>query len=250
MARRNQPYLPLYVHDFLVDEKLCECSAESTGVYIRLMCLMHKSEEYGTILLKQNDKQNDKQILNFACKLARHMPYQIDVIERSLSDLLENGVIQLNGDKLMQKRMIKDNYVSSVRASAGKKGGDNTRFAKARVIAKHIANTENENENKPVIIPKKKEVTGEKETKKFIPPTVEEISAYCKFRKNSVDPQKFFDYFDTSGWIDSEGKPVRSWKQKVITWEGGRASKPGSFTSSKNENPFFAEAARLRGESQ
>lgn len=63
---------------------------------------------------------------------------------------------------------------------------------------------------------------GEKSTKKlkrFIPPTLEEIRSYCRERKNNVDPQRFFDYFDTSGWIDSEGKPVRSWKQKIITWE-------------------------------
>ena len=86
MSRREQPYLPLYVMDFLTDEKLVECSAESTGVYIRLMCLMHKSEQYGAILLKQKDKQTGKQIYDFACKLMRQMPYDIETIERSLTE--------------------------------------------------------------------------------------------------------------------------------------------------------------------
>lgn len=58
MALRDQPYLPLYVNDFLSDEKLNNCSAESTGVYIRLMCLMHKSNEYGVISL--SDRQIEK----------------------------------------------------------------------------------------------------------------------------------------------------------------------------------------------
>ena len=44
MALRDQPYIPLYVQDFMTDEKLSECSAESTGVYIRVMCIMHKSQ--------------------------------------------------------------------------------------------------------------------------------------------------------------------------------------------------------------
>ena len=57
MALRDQPYLPLYVQDFLTDEKLIECSASATGVYIRVMCIMHKSDPYGMILLKQKDKQ-------------------------------------------------------------------------------------------------------------------------------------------------------------------------------------------------
>ena len=69
MALRDQPFLPLYIQDFMTDEKQAECSAESTGVYIRLMCLLHKSDTYGKIQIKakfkQNDKQNDKQILNF-----------------------------------------------------------------------------------------------------------------------------------------------------------------------------------------
>jgi hypothetical protein len=58
-----------------------------------------------------------------------------------------------------------------------------------------------------------------KERKKFIPPTLEEIQTYCKSRNNNVDPQKFFDYFNESGWIDSKGNSVKNWKQKIITWE-------------------------------
>ena len=64
MALKDQPYLPLYVDDFLSDEKLSLCSAESTGVYIRLMCLMHKSDEYGAVLLKQKFKQNESKIIS------------------------------------------------------------------------------------------------------------------------------------------------------------------------------------------
>jgi hypothetical protein len=56
----------------------------------------------------------------------------------------------------------------------------------------------------------------------FQKPTLEEISVYCSERKNKIDPKKFFDYFEASNWIDSKGDPVLNWKQKIITWEGGR----------------------------
>jgi hypothetical protein len=62
-------------------------------------------------------------------------------------------------------------------------------------------------------------------SKKFTPPAFEEIQAYCIERKNNIDPQKFFDYFTESGWVDSKGDSVRNWKQKIITWEGGSRSK-------------------------
>lgn len=150
MALRDQPYLPLYVQDFLTDEKLAECSAQSTGVYIRLMCLMHKSSQYGCILLKQKDKQNDSKIQNFACKLARQMPYTVDVIAAALEELLEEEVIQIEGDVLSQKRMVKDAKLSDTRSASGKRAKKSSKksvqedFAGDFATAKSQANTENE----------------------------------------------------------------------------------------------------------
>lgn len=131
MALRDNPYLPLYVQDFLTDEKLNECSAESTGVYIRLMCLMHKSDQYGRILLKQKykqmAKQNGKQISNFALQFAfqlvRQMPYDVETISRALEELMENGVVSIEDDVLFQKRMVRDSELSEKRSAAGSKGG-------------------------------------------------------------------------------------------------------------------------------
>ena len=148
MALRDQPYLPLYVQDFLTDEKLMECSASATGIYIRIMCIMHKSEPYGTILLKQKDKQTFKQEENFALKLAKFLPYTTEEIIAGITELIEAGVLQNSGDELTQKRMIRDNEISNIRADAGKKGGLKTqKFAKAKVKA----NTEDEDETDIII---------------------------------------------------------------------------------------------------
>lgn len=155
MARRDQPYLPLYVQDFLTDEKLIECSAESTGVYIRLLCIMHKSQEYGKILLRQKDRQTERQISNFAAKLAKQMPYDIAIISRSLEELVAEGVLTIDGDTLFQKRMVKDGELSDKRSFSGRKGAESTNgrnhenpaFAAAKRPAKVSANSENENDN-------------------------------------------------------------------------------------------------------
>jgi hypothetical protein len=76
------------------------------------------------------------------------------------------------------------------------------------------SNTYNNTSNKP----SKKDI--EPKRKRFVPPTLEEVRAYCLERKNNVDPQKFYDYFNANDWYDSKGNRVKSWKQKVITWEG------------------------------
>jgi len=147
MALRDQPYLPLYVQDFLTDEKLMECSALATGIYIRLLCIMHKSDEYGVILLRQKDKQSECQRKNFALKLVKYMPYDFGIISVGLEELINEEILKIDGDKLIQKRMVRDNEISIIRAKSGSKGG----FAKSKNIAKDIAkseaNNENENEN-------------------------------------------------------------------------------------------------------
>lgn len=147
MALRNQPYLPLYVQDFMTDEKLAECSAQTTGVYIRIMCIMHKSDEYGTISLKQKHKQTSEQIKNFALLLLKHLPYEFDTVYASLVELIDEGVLVLDGDKLIQKRMVKDADISNKRSITGKLGGEKSlgkgnNFAQAKLQA----NTESEYE--------------------------------------------------------------------------------------------------------
>jgi len=59
-----------------------------------------------------------------------------------------------------------------------------------------------------------------KGTKAFVPPTLDEVAAYCRERNSSVDPKRFYDYFTAGKWVDGKGQPVRNWKQKLITWEG------------------------------
>lgn len=147
MALRNQPYIPLYVQDFLTDEKLNECSAESTGVYIKLMCVMHKSDEYGVILLKPKDKQTLEPLQNFALKLVKHLSFSPDIIKKALIELLSENVLKLDGDKLQQGRMIRDNKISELRAKSGSSGGKKTQSVKAKLEAKPEANTEDESED-------------------------------------------------------------------------------------------------------
>jgi len=123
MALRDQPYLPLYVQDYLTDEKLNMCSAAAQGVFIKIMCLMHKSEEYGTIELKAKFKQNKSKIDDFSNLLCRLIPFDKDTIESALIELVSEKVLQIDGDTLFQKRMKKDGEISYKRSISGVMGG-------------------------------------------------------------------------------------------------------------------------------
>ena len=145
MALRDQPYIPLYVDDYLTDEKLNMCSASTQGVYIKILCILHKQTEYGKLLLKQKEKQDLNICLNFASKFAKILPFTVDVILPAIEELIEEEILIVDGDCIYQKRMVKDNYLSLIKAKNGSKGGiktqeKNKEFAKA----KNEANTVNE----------------------------------------------------------------------------------------------------------
>lgn len=64
-----------------------------------------------------------------------------------------------------------------------------------------------------------KEVKNSMVKNKFSPPTLEEVKAYCSERNNSVDAERFFDYYSANGWVQGKGKPIKDWKACVRTWE-------------------------------
>lgn len=57
-----------------------------------------------------------------------------------------------------------------------------------------------------------------KERTRFTPPTVEEVKAYCKERKNSVDAETFVDFYASKGWKVGN-TPMKDWQSAVRTWE-------------------------------
>jgi len=57
-----------------------------------------------------------------------------------------------------------------------------------------------------------------KKTHKFQKPSVEEVRAYCKERKNNVDADTFIDFYESKGWKVGN-QSMKDWKAAVRTWE-------------------------------
>lgn len=54
---------------------------------------------------------------------------------------------------------------------------------------------------------------------RFVPPTVEEVRAYCRQKGYHVDPEAFVNFYAANGWKQGKGKPIVDWKACVATWE-------------------------------
>lgn len=127
--------------------------------------------------------------------------------------------------------------VSSARAEAGRKGG----LAKAQAKAKQ---TPKQKHSKGRLKVEGRRLKSTNQKKVFAPPTLEEVVAYAEGRSSAVDPRKFFEFFTAEEpyWHDSNGKPVRSWKRKFLTWERYADSQPVSAHGRKlSANELAAE---------
>lgn len=65
---------------------------------------------------------------------------------------------------------------------------------------------ENKNKNKK-----------ENKNNKFIPPTIAEVSSYCKESGYSVDAQRFVDFYSSKGWMVGKNK-MKDWRAAVRGW--------------------------------
>lgn len=67
---------------------------------------------------------------------------------------------------------------------------------------------------------------------RFVPPTLDEVKKYCAERNNTVDAEKWFDFYESKGWMIGKNK-MKDWKSAVRTWE--RSSNSNGFRSTEDE---------------
>lgn len=115
-----------------------------------------------------------------------------------------------------------------------------------------LLNFRSENENEPSYYRLTKSINKERDNARaceanrsddFVPPTVEEVRAYCEERKNGIKAERFVSYYECRLWMLSKDVPVTDWKATVRAWESNgldtpKEEKPSSF----DEDDFWNAA--------
>ena len=78
----------------------------------------------------------------------------------------------------------------------------------------------------------------------FTPPNIQDVRAYCKERGNKVDPENFWDFYQSKNWMIGKNK-MKYWKAAVRTWERSE-SKKGRMSARQQEswNKWHPECER------
>lgn len=77
----------------------------------------------------------------------------------------------------------------------------------------------------------KETLSKERGEKRFVPPSLDEVAAYCSERNNTVDPEGFIAFYTSNGWKVGKN-PMKDWKAAIRSWEQrekktARPTKPG-----------------------
>ena len=79
----------------------------------------------------------------------------------------------------------------------------------------------------------------ESKSKRFTPPSVDEVREYCNEINATISPDAFVDYYAAQGWIyGKSGKQMKDWKAAVRNWQRREKTTTGNV---------FLEIAREEG---
>jgi len=139
----------------------------------------------------------------------------------------------------------------------GRKGGiakgENYKEKKSCYIAKtEVLNSKNKSakyeenrieENRRGIEEEKKRKEEKKEKGRFTPPSLDDVAAYCAERGNSIDPQRFIDFYQSKGWKVGSA-PMKDWKAAVRNWES-RDAAPKKADNETEIRQYYQQAKQL-----
>ena len=201
--------------DLFDDEKimLIESMPDADAILViwfKLLCFAGKQNNGGIFILNDRIPYTEEMLAAIFRRPLNKIKYALQTFENFGMIEIVNGAVTIPNWKKHQSMIDKKEY---------------DRIAKQRqreresqlLLTEHV--NDNVNDKSMNVKHKNKEERNkntEKEGKnsRFVPPTVDEVSAYCKERNNSVDPNRFVDWYTARGW-----KGIKDWKACVRTWE-------------------------------
>ena len=96
-------------------------------------------------------------------------------------------------------------------------------------------------DREPTAYKEVKEVKNNKKNKEErAAPTLEEVKQFVKEEGLTIDPARFFNFYESQDWKTSSGYPIRDWKSKARSWQSSERPKR------KEELPDFYNPEPIR----
>ncbi len=115
MGGDKRPAFQFYPDDWKADDDLMSCSLAAQGLWVYMLCVMHRREPYGHLVTRAGEPMPVK-------RLAKLTSTDVDEVDALLSELNEMGVYsQTDQGVIFSRRMVADFQRYLERASAGRR---------------------------------------------------------------------------------------------------------------------------------
>ena len=165
-------------------------------------------DEWGTLFTSLSDEVAGELIK----AIFRHSRGEQPVIEDEvLRATFEMIAARIDTDKQ------KYNEIAEKRAAAAKARIDKQMISNDIKCEQMEANATDKDKDKE----KDKDIIindNNKKSRRFTPPSLQEVRDYCSQRGNKVDPEQFIDFYESKGWKVGAAA-MKDWKAAVRTWE-------------------------------
>lgn len=143
-------------------------------------------------------------------------------VMKNLASLIEKGYViknekNINGVKFCEYYVSQSSLVVNKVHWGGEQSSPNN-------IIYNIK--ENNNISNDILLKESEQKTPKTRKKtEFIPPSFAEVQNYVDEKGYGIDVEYFYQYYSAGHWTDAEGKQVKNWKQRIVTWEKRRKEK-------------------------
>lgn len=207
-------YLMLKENFYDSDDMVLLESMENGYLYsnILLKLYLKSLKDKGKLMYKDRIPYNTEMI----SKLTRH---NIDVVRRAIEIFQQMGIIEIldNGAIFM---LDIENYIGKSSTEADRRRKYDRRIAEEKQkLLSCEKSCEKSHEHIELELELKQELKlDNKKVGNFKKPTIEEIEQYCKERKNGINANAFYDFYESKNWYVGKNK-MKDWKACVRTWE-------------------------------
>jgi len=240
-------YLHLYTGDWLTDPALSLCSPATRGVWVDLICYMHRSNQGGKLIATREQLTRYARCSDIALDMAI---YELQTTRTA--DIYErNGIVTV-----ICRRLKREAELIAKRKQAGSKGGSKTQASREPTpfVREEKERSKEREENVPVLPFSVPVLTEEEREEQRVHSALDRVRAFAAENGISInDADWFFWKGQGNGWTN-DGKPIQDWKATLRSWRNGgylpsQKQKIGNGTPRK---PMlsFADRAKRKAEIQ
>lgn len=138
--------------------------------------------------------------------------------------------------KRIMKKLEDDGHIS--KASLGKNPWDRTTYWHVSPVFMHSTESHHASDaSVPSDSTKSYDVQqkNNKVTKgRFVPPTMEDVSAYAEEKNYTIDAEYFVAYWSTRDWELKGGRKMKCWKSAITTWRKNNFDQPSTKPTTRS----------------